>query len=359
MIFPRRATHSRCQKDLRALPHLETLEDRFVPAMVDLTTRGAEGVLNDALFRQCDAQPTGTGVIRSFVRLQPPNGTVSVEQGYNTDARPVELDAHPNANFNRSLRLADVPRVVVNGVTYREFLLDINQQGTRPLLSLDELRVYVGGSPNLTGYNASLRQLAGLDPVYDLDAGGDNWVKLNYRLNSGSGSGDMFALVPDRLFPGGSADSYVYLYSKFGLQYGANAGFEEWAVRTGTGISVPTPPAPSSLSGYVYEDNNDNGLREAGELGIAGVIIQLQGVDDLGSTVVLTTTTDANGFYRFANLRPGTYSILEVQPDAYFDGLDSIGTQGGSVDNDRLFDINLLAGINGVENNFGELRPVN
>ena len=54
------------RRPLPTLPRLqvEDLEGRLVPStMVDLTTDGAEGVLNEALFRQCDAQPTGTGVI--------------------------------------------------------------------------------------------------------------------------------------------------------------------------------------------------------------------------------------------------------------------------------------------------------
>ena len=106
----------------------------------------------------------------------------------------------------------------------------------------------------------------------------------------------------------------------------------------------------------MYEDADEDGVRDAGELGIAGVLMQLRGVDDQGRTVVQDVRTDANGSYRFGNLRPGTYSILEVQPEAYFDGLESIGSQGGSAENDRLFDINLLAGVNGIENNFGELR---
>src|SRR5262249_44934747 len=58
------------------------------------------------------------------------------------------------------------------------------------------------------------------------------------------------------------------------------------------------------------------------------------------------------------NLRPGTYSIVETQPRAFLDGKDTIGTQGGSTSNDRFFDIVLGAGVNGVNNNFGELpRP--
>lgn len=318
-------------------------------------------MINDALFRQADFDRAGTGRVESFVRLQTHHGRSGVERGYNTNARPLQFDELRNRRFTHALKLADVPRVTVDGVTYREFVLDINQKARRPLLSLDEMRVYVSEKPNLRGYRASLRQLAGLAPVYDLDAGRDNWIKLNARLGRGSGSGDMVALLPERAFAGAKDDSYVYLYSKFGQHHAANGGFEEWGVRD-NGCSEPPPPpppppAPSSLSGYVFTDADESGTRDPGEEGVAGVTLQLQGVDDLGQAVLLMTTTDASGFYRFANLRPGTYAITETQPEGFFDGEDTIGSQGGSVDNDRLFDINLLAGVDGVDNNFGELTP--
>jgi hypothetical protein len=192
--------------------------------------------------------------------------------------------------------------------------------------------------------------------LYDLDTGGDNWIKLNYRLNSGSGAGDMYAYIPESSFVGLSPDGYVYLYSKFGQNNAANAGFEEWAVRTGVS-QAPPPPAPvplSSLSGYVYLDLNNDGVRDANERGIAGVMIQLRGTNDLGQTVVMNAYTNDDGFYSFVDLRAGTYSLLETQPDNYIDGQDTIGTQGGLFENDRFFEIILAAGVDGRDNLFGE-----
>src|SRR5256885_2263790 len=99
--------------------------------------------------------------------------------------------------------------------------------------TLVDLRLYGGSAPNLTDYSATAKTLAGLAPVFDLDSGGDVTVKMNYRLNPGSGGGDVTVLIPDSVFAGRSATDYVYLYSQFGGTWGANAGFEEWAVRTG------------------------------------------------------------------------------------------------------------------------------
>ena len=72
---------------------------------------------------------------------------------------------------------------------------------------------------------------------------------------------------------------------------------------------------PASLGDYVWEDKNSNGLQDSGEPGIAGVTVKLLGSD--GTTVLKTTTTDANGKYLFSDLAVGTYYVLFVQPTGY------------------------------------------
>jgi len=210
---------------------IENLEERAVPAtMVDLSTVGAHGAVNGAIFQQVPQQPTGTGVIHSFVRIQP-GGNTAVGQGYNTDARPLQFDENKSPIFTRSLKLSDAPIVVgADGTAYREFLLDINQKSSSPLVSLDEVRIYTGSAGNLKGYDSTLHTLTGAKLAYDMDAREDSYVKLNARLNSGSGSGDMTLLVPDAVLTQSGGD-YVYLYSKFGGTIASNGGFEEWAVR--------------------------------------------------------------------------------------------------------------------------------
>src|SRR5262249_51840401 len=115
---------------------------------------------------------------------------------------------------------------------------------------------------------------------------------------------------------------------------------------------------PSALSGFVYLDANDNGIRESNELQIKNVTVTLTGTNDLGQAVSLTTRTgqvpgQGIGFSHFTNLRPGTYSIVETQPAGLTDGKDTIGTQGGTTSNDR-FNITLPGCTTGTNNNFGE-----
>ena len=113
---------------------------------------------------------------------------------------------------------------------------------------------------------------------------------------------------------------------------------------------------PAKLSGHVYEDIGNDGVRNS-EPAIAGATVKLTGTNDLGQAVMLTTTTNAAGYYEFANLRPGSYKVIETQPAGYLDGKDTAGTKGGVVTNDMIANIPLVAGDHSQNNNFGEIRP--
>jgi len=206
-------------------------------ATLDLTSEGSSGFINGAWFVQADPQPTGTGYIRSFVRLQT---NTAIEQGYNTDGRKLQFDENNSPQFTRSLSLAEVPVVTFESIAYWEFLLDVNQKAGIPggYLSLDAMEIYLGTTGDLLDYpNLGTK-------VFDLDGAGDSGLVLDYNLNSGSGSGDMLAYIPvPSTLPAGG--DYLYLYSRFGELYPNNAGFEEWAVRSYE-PSVPIP-APSAL----------------------------------------------------------------------------------------------------------------
>jgi serine-aspartate repeat-containing protein C/D/E len=120
---------------------------------------------------------------------------------------------------------------------------------------------------------------------------------------------------------------------------------------------------PANIRGYVYEDLNDNGRRDAGENGIGGVEIQLMAIDAIASVAMQSVRTDSDGSYRFSNLPPGRYKVVESsQPSAYFDGQDTPGNVGGVsrgtvLVNDAITDILLNGNDTGIDYNFGELPP--
>lgn len=223
--------------------------------VLDLTTPGSDGTVNGAYFTTSDEHSTGTGVIQSFAEIGGAN--LTTVQGYNTTVNGI-FDNGSADNFNHAITLGSVPTVLIDGVYYREFGLDINQAGTEPAyFSLDEIQLFVGGSanPSVTDFAGGILNVAGLgySLVYQLDAGVDSWILLDYRNNEGSGSGDMYFYVPNEMFGGALASANVLLYSKFGATspWVNNDGFEEWFLNCEVG-TVCTPdnnvPVPATLA---------------------------------------------------------------------------------------------------------------
>jgi uncharacterized repeat protein (TIGR01451 family) len=114
----------------------------------------------------------------------------------------------------------------------------------------------------------------------------------------------------------------------------------------------------ASLAGSVYADNNDNGVRDAGESGIGSVTVRLTGSAPDGSTVNVSTTTAADGSYSFTGLPAGTYTLTETQPSGWFDGKDTAGSAAGTVavpPADQISNIVLASNTAATGYLFGEL----
>lgn len=127
-----------------------------------------------------------------------------------------------------------------------------------------------------------------------------------------------------------------------------------------TGNNFAELPNNGSIAGVVWQDNNNNGLVDAGEAGIPGVTVTLTGTDASGAAVSRTTSTDASGAYVFATLAPGSYTVTEpAQPAGTLNGITVPGSLGGqatpvSVTPSAISTITLPAGGQGVGYNFGE-----
>jgi hypothetical protein len=114
---------------------------------------------------------------------------------------------------------------------------------------------------------------------------------------------------------------------------------------------------PTDVGGRVYLDGNDNGNIDLGEAGLMGVTIRLVGTDIHGNTVNRTTVTDIGGFYFFANVAPGNYNLIQVQPSYMKDGKETAGGSWGTVSGNDTIQITLpQQGIAGgaFGNNFAE-----
>ncbi|MCB1500387.1 MAG: hypothetical protein KDK07_11470 [Bauldia sp.] len=290
--------------------------------LVNVTGQNDTATANGAIFTNTtSAVSTGTGTFDSFLVIQ----DSPVEEGFNTDANPLPLDAKEPAHTN-ALLLDDILVVIGDGtngttagVAYREFRIDINQSGAAnepQLISLDQLKIYQKGTGDLSTLSGT--------PLFDLDSNGDISVLLDAQWNAGSGKGDYIVLIPDSLFDHSGNNNYVYLYSQFGGQggaYAANSGFEEWGV-----LSGGTEPS-GSIEGFKYEDadgdlgttddqtplsdwqiyldeDNDNVLDWTDSVGGNGVWDAGEGER--------WTATDATGHYSFDGLAAGDYVVREV-----------------------------------------------
>ena len=105
--------------------------------VVDLTGSNDSGTINGAQFVFTTPQPTGTGVIQPFLRLE----NSPVEQGYNTSGgTPFDDKA---GLWTHDLTFGDLQntQVTLGGASYFKLLLDVNEPGgSKSLISLDQLQ---------------------------------------------------------------------------------------------------------------------------------------------------------------------------------------------------------------------------
>ena len=189
--------------------------------IVDLTGSNDSGTINGAEFVFTNQQPTGTGVIQPFLRLE----NSPVEQGYNTSGgTPFDDKAGP---WTHDLTFSDLQctTVTLNGTSYFKLLLDVNEPGgNKSLISLDQLQFYT--SPIASQTTTDVSSLGTLRYTFSF---GDA-VILDAARNHGSGSGDMYAYIPTSDFAGTNPNDFVYLYSHFGSADDSESGFEEWSL---------------------------------------------------------------------------------------------------------------------------------
>lgn len=114
----------------------------------------------------------------------------------------------------------------------------------------------------------------------------------------------------------------------------------------------------SSFSGVVFNDGNNNGTQQGGELGIGGQTIELL---NAGGTVIATVITDAAGNYRFDDLPAATYTLRQpAQPANTINGITTAGSTGGTASGaatvpSTISSIALPVATDSTGNNFAEL----
>jgi hypothetical protein len=211
-----------------------------------------------AILTQTIKYDSGTGNFDPFLSVQ---SNRTDEWGYNTAAGN-NLDAISGGNRTHLEILDDIPAVIIGGKKYREFILDTNQSGQKPI-SVNQIQIFGGAAATDTAYpaggatpsNYDVSPGLGMTPLFQLNnfpSGSPNISEIQVAVvGYGSGHADMAFYVPDSAFAGIQATDYITVFTQLGLPPGhdpQSAGFEEWGVQQnsggfGPGTAVPEPPA--------------------------------------------------------------------------------------------------------------------
>ncbi|UCH88340.1 MAG: DUF11 domain-containing protein, partial [Thermoplasmata archaeon] len=82
-------------------------------------------------------------------------------------------------------------------------------------------------------------------------------------------------------------------------------------------VEQPLSPPLSKISGYKYFDRNGDGDWDAGEPALENWTMILNGTDIYGKNVSRVYITDESGYYQFAGLVQGNYTVCEILKESW------------------------------------------
>lgn len=191
--------------------------------------------------------------------------------------------------------------------SYKLDHIDIHQTSNDASISNDNLQLYITNNPDARNLNAKDSNI-GVSDIWTEKAIGNT---LNEEATSFAIKGevrekasvkiDVYLKTADN----NDGDSYVNIAS---AQTSKNT---DPIQTTAVGANVVT----RKISGMVWYDTNENGIKDSGESYAKGVAVTLKKSDS--TTVVLETTTDENGKYEFLSIPKDDY-IVEITTDSKY-----------------------------------------
>jgi hypothetical protein len=160
---------------------------------------------------------------------------------------------------------------------------------------------------NISGWRDFFSPPITFDAVLQLNAGGSNTSSITFDYTTLNSTTAPIATV-------GIKD--------YGLQ-GANRllisdNTASPYIGSGQAITFTAAPFGNTINGQLFNDLNNNGVKDNGEPALAGWTVYLDlhrdGILDPGDP---TAVTDSNGNYTFTNVGPGSYLVREVVPQGW------------------------------------------
>ena len=330
------------------------VEDATEPGIggltVELTHFGPDGVAgggDDSVFTTV----TDSDGMYLFEDLPPGEYQVEVTGGLPTNAtNSFDPDVGGPGDSVSTLTLADNEDNLDQDFGYYA----ASVLGDRVWWDLNEDGVQDAGEPGLNGVEVTATYL-GPDGILGT-------VDDEVFVTTTDGDGDyLFEDIPD--------GDYVVAVTS-GVAPGLNPTFDE-----DSGIVAPDETTDVTLTsshltadfGYVgngsigdtiWFDANQDGVEDAGEFGLEGVVVELtwlgpDGVAGGGDDIVLTTTTDADGSYLFPNLPAGEF-VVDVDESTLPTGVAAtFDDDSGLVSPDGTSAVTLADGENNLDQDFG------
>jgi len=206
------------------------------------------------------------------------------------------------------------------------------------------------GEPGVAGVTVTLQADRNGDGVVDFTATTTTDANGGYRFEN-LPAGNYTVTVDSSTLP---ADLNTPTYDLDGISTPHVAVVTLAAGATRNDVNFGYSAGTGSIASVVWNDLDHDGIRDAGEPGLSGVTVTVKADLD-GDGVVdftATTTTDANGGYRFENLPAGNYTVTvdsstlpaDLNTPTY--DLDGISTPHVAV-------VTLAAGATRSDVNFG------